>query len=156
MVGVPRRRTLAQRVKEKRRRRAHSRRPTRVEIWSCARAKHIYPFLEGGAGGLSEGTWGAAGGQGCLISSTIMPARWQADAAATTCSACHNAFTLLNRRHHCRRCGHIFCGACSGQTALVEGYAKVQRVCNGCKQLPTEAARTQNDPVVSDGMYGGI
>ena len=36
---------------------------------------------------------------------------WKPDANAIVCDAptCHKSFNLFERRHHCRRCGHVFC-----------------------------------------------
>lgn len=42
------------------------------------------------------------------------PYVWIDDAAAAECAACCRRFGLLTRRrHHCRRCGRVFCDACS-------------------------------------------
>ncbi|KAJ0397191.1 hypothetical protein ATCC90586_007629 [Pythium insidiosum] len=38
---------------------------------------------------------------------------WVPDSLAERCYKCHAAFTLMLRRHHCRRCGNVFCDACS-------------------------------------------
>lgn len=38
---------------------------------------------------------------------------WIADAAVSSCRSCARRFTLFLRRHHCRRCGSIFCNDCS-------------------------------------------
>lgn len=35
-------------------------------------------------------------------------------------------------QHHCRRCGHIFCAACSEKTAALAGNTKPVRVCDTC------------------------
>jgi hypothetical protein len=37
---------------------------------------------------------------------------WRPDDTTTNCGKCGEAFTFFNRRHHCRACGHIFCGNC--------------------------------------------
>jgi len=67
---------------------------------------------------------------------------WEPDADAPTCRgpACGVAFDSLERRHHCRFCGRVFCGACSQGVALVPplwenvSYSTrdPQRVCDGC------------------------
>lgn len=31
------------------------------------------------------------------------------------CTKCNTSFTTLNRRHHCRKCGRIFCSKCSNK-----------------------------------------
>ena len=35
------------------------------------------------------------------------------DDAASDCFICSASFGILSRRHHCRKCGHIVCSACS-------------------------------------------
>ena len=35
------------------------------------------------------------------------------------CSNCHEAFTILNRKHHCRVCGRLLCHTCCQQWLLV-------------------------------------
>ena len=44
---------------------------------------------------------------------------WKSDDVANVCSQCQAEFHALNRRHHCRLCGNIFCNDCSSQRALV-------------------------------------
>ena len=46
---------------------------------------------------------------------------WQYDEVQPNCSnpSCRSTFTLLNRRHHCRLCGHVFCHNCTDRKALV-------------------------------------
>ncbi|XP_046385028.1 uncharacterized protein LOC124155332 isoform X2 [Ischnura elegans] len=39
--------------------------------------------------------------------------KWVNDSEIETCTACGVTFSLMIRRHHCRSCGKIFCGACS-------------------------------------------
>lgn len=38
---------------------------------------------------------------------------WKPDANAVICDApiCQKSFSLFERRHHCRRCGHVFCNS---------------------------------------------
>ena len=38
---------------------------------------------------------------------------WKPDDRAPECSLCGQKFSLLLRRHHCRRCGDVFCHLCS-------------------------------------------
>lgn len=61
---------------------------------------------------------------------------WQHDKTTSACHACGTHFTLFKRRHHCRHCGMIFCGACTKhRTAIANlGYAVPVRVCDACLQ----------------------
>ncbi|MCJ1485130.1 hypothetical protein MMC06_005303 [Schaereria dolodes] len=51
----------------------------------------------------------------CAIPNTVAshPTRehWKPDSNALFCDApvCHKTFSLFERRHHCRHCGHVFC-----------------------------------------------
>ncbi|KAJ7440520.1 hypothetical protein B0H11DRAFT_1883112 [Mycena galericulata] len=42
---------------------------------------------------------------------------WKNDQETNYCEICSARFTLFKRRHHCRRCGGIFCHECSSRTA---------------------------------------
>ena len=59
------------------------------------------------------------------------------DASATECMACNMSFSFFRRRHHCRRCGALFCYSCiSGTVDLPElGYTVPQKVCEKCFSL---------------------
>ena len=59
-------------------------------------------------------------------------ALWDADQSTALCTLCSERFTLLRRRHHCRRCGAVVCGSCSANSIPIPGYVKPQRVCNVC------------------------
>lgn len=41
--------------------------------------------------------------------------KWQADEEATECFLCEEKYNFFHRRHHCRKCGRVVCGDCSGQ-----------------------------------------
>lgn len=45
----------------------------------------------------------------------IHPQAWRRDVSVSQCSQCHRPFSLITRRHHCRHCGNVFCGACSSE-----------------------------------------
>ncbi|XP_028170672.1 RUN and FYVE domain-containing protein 2 isoform X2 [Ostrinia nubilalis] len=57
---------------------------------------------------------------------------WTDDKDAVSCTACAKEFTIARRKHHCRRCGHIFCRACSEKTVALAGNTKPVRVCDAC------------------------
>ncbi|CAN0399537.1 unnamed protein product, partial [Ascophyllum nodosum] len=70
---------------------------------------------------------------------------WVSDARVTECmNACGLEFNTWERRHHCRRCGGIFCYKCSGTRCLMPSpplmpngrappdKSRPHRVCNNC------------------------
>ncbi|XP_030376078.1 zinc finger FYVE domain-containing protein 26 homolog [Scaptodrosophila lebanonensis] len=62
---------------------------------------------------------------------------WVRDEEASHCMCCKRAaFTMLMRRHHCRRCGRVVCYACSTQRMkITELYGELEvRVCNECME----------------------
>eukprot|EP00756_Hemistasia_phaeocysticola_P021015 Hpha_TRINITY_DN15751_c1_g1::TRINITY_DN15751_c1_g1_i1::g.40784::m.40784 len=64
-----------------------------------------------------------------------MRPEWKQDADVRNCELCGDAFTFFLRKHHCRRCGGIYCGTCAGFSAVLAdyGYNKEVRVCRTCK-----------------------
>ncbi|KAJ2827421.1 hypothetical protein GGI24_002650 [Coemansia furcata] len=44
---------------------------------------------------------------------------WEPDEATAVCRQCSRRFSLFLRRHHCRRCGLVFCDSCSSRRALL-------------------------------------
>ncbi|XP_013789466.1 hepatocyte growth factor-regulated tyrosine kinase substrate-like isoform X2 [Limulus polyphemus] len=50
------------------------------------------------------------------------------------CNRCRVQFTVVQRKHHCRNCGQIFCGKCSSKTSAIPrfGIEKEVRVCEAC------------------------
>ncbi|XP_010430188.1 PREDICTED: uncharacterized protein LOC104714496 isoform X2 [Camelina sativa] len=64
---------------------------------------------------------------------------WVVD--ASHCQGCSSQFTFINRKHHCRRCGGLFCGSCTQQRMSLRGQGDSPvRICEPCKKLE-EAAR---------------
>lgn len=65
------------------------------------------------------------------------PPPWVPDADAPNCMGCRDAFTFVKRRHHCRACGKVFCGKCSGNFLALPHYGldRPVRVCNRCHVL---------------------
>ena len=48
--------------------------------------------------------------------------RWQPDEEASACRACGVRFSLVTRRHHCRRDGKVYCGACTSKRVPLASY----------------------------------
>ncbi|NXL53732.1 ZFY16 protein, partial [Podilymbus podiceps] len=57
---------------------------------------------------------------------------WVPDSEAPNCMNCQVKFTFTKRRHHCRACGKVFCGACCKRKCKLQYMEKEARVCNGC------------------------
>ncbi|GJN03665.1 hypothetical protein PR202_ga21136 [Eleusine coracana subsp. coracana] len=73
---------------------------------------------------------------------------WMPDQSCRVCYDCDAQFTILNRRHHCRHCGRVFCARCTANSvprspgdAVREDGERI-RVCNYCfkRWLEEEAA----------------
>lgn len=56
---------------------------------------------------------------------------WIHDKDALECMICNKSFTLLNRRHHCRKCGKVVCGRCSEHKTTLKNIG-LARVCDEC------------------------
>lgn len=59
---------------------------------------------------------------------------WIPDKESNCCTRCNAEFTILYRRHHCRKCGELVCGKCSSYKMVVKNIDPVKpvRVCDGC------------------------
>lgn len=75
--------------------------------------------------------------------------KWIRDDEAASCMCCKisKAFSLLNRRHHCRRCGRVVCAECTRNRILLpELYNTLMvRCCNDCfSQLEDEKQKLES------------
>eukprot|EP00467_Chlorarachnion_reptans_P011227 CAMPEP_0114534328 /NCGR_PEP_ID=MMETSP0109-20121206/27777_1 /TAXON_ID=29199 /ORGANISM="Chlorarachnion reptans, Strain CCCM449" /LENGTH=4259 /DNA_ID=CAMNT_0001717725 /DNA_START=231 /DNA_END=13011 /DNA_ORIENTATION=- len=59
---------------------------------------------------------------------------WVQDSSVSACPRCNKAFGVLERRHHCRYCGGVFCNSCSMRKIPVPQFGHIDpvRVCNDC------------------------
>jgi len=60
--------------------------------------------------------------------------RWQDDEEVSNCARCNAAFSMLIRKHHCRKCGKIFCATCSNKKRALPTFDMKDpvRLCDGC------------------------
>ncbi|KAJ7271383.1 FYVE zinc finger-domain-containing protein, partial [Mycena haematopus] len=75
---------------------------------------------------------------------------WKPDSSAPNCENfhCHTAFSLLDRRHHCRKCGGVFCGACSTHTTLLLDVSALPFL-HPPRNMPLTAFESPLSPVVT-------
>eukprot|EP00658_Telonema_sp_P-2_P024065 TRINITY_DN19659_c0_g1_i2.p1 TRINITY_DN19659_c0_g1~~TRINITY_DN19659_c0_g1_i2.p1 ORF type:complete len:539 (+),score=123.73 TRINITY_DN19659_c0_g1_i2:192-1808(+) len=57
--------------------------------------------------------------------------QWVKDNTVNACDSCGTAFSMFTRRHHCRRCGHIFCKDCCSKIELT---GRKVLTCNPCQE----------------------
>ena len=57
---------------------------------------------------------------------------WEDDGKVEECTNCDDDFTLMNRRHHCRICGKVFCKICSSYKVQTTSKKKPVRSCAEC------------------------
>ncbi|KAG8201783.1 hypothetical protein JTE90_027267 [Oedothorax gibbosus] len=68
---------------------------------------------------------------------------WVPDNESPSCAKCHSKFDFLTRRHHCRRCGNVFCSHCCEAKLPLRRMCFVDpvRICIDC----VEATKKEND-----------
>ncbi|KAF8763223.1 Zinc finger FYVE domain-containing protein 21 [Argiope bruennichi] len=68
---------------------------------------------------------------------------WVPDGESPSCAHCHTKFDFLTRRHHCRRCGNVFCNPCCENKLPLPRMSFVDpvRVCGDC----VEVTKKEND-----------
>mmetsp|Transcript_260 Transcript_260/g.915 ORF Transcript_260/g.915 Transcript_260/m.915 type:complete len:457 (+) Transcript_260:20-1390(+) len=69
---------------------------------------------------------------------------WEEDNSAGACRACKATFTIINRRHHCRSCGMLFCKACTERRAFIWPH-RASRVCEPCFAIHSARALASSD-----------
>eukprot|EP01114_Cavostelium_apophysatum_P020893 TRINITY_DN7136_c0_g1_i2.p1 TRINITY_DN7136_c0_g1~~TRINITY_DN7136_c0_g1_i2.p1 ORF type:complete len:537 (+),score=125.57 TRINITY_DN7136_c0_g1_i2:56-1666(+) len=68
-----------------------------------------------------------------ILSDISSRAQWANDENIYYCSKCDTEFGLFTRRHHCRKCGGIFCDNCTRFRMVLDSYDKEPvRVCQAC------------------------
>ncbi|KAF2461907.1 hypothetical protein BDY21DRAFT_3608 [Lineolata rhizophorae] len=88
-------------------------------------------------------------------------AHWKPDNSTDVCTSptCNKAFHFFERRHHCRRCGGVFCGQHSSaavkldHSARFHPGARYHRACDNCwaEYRDWEAARISRSNSASSG-----
>ncbi|MCO5589984.1 hypothetical protein L7F22_043953 [Adiantum nelumboides] len=97
---------------------------------------------------------------------------WEDDAEASTCRGCNRKFTFFLRKHHCRRCGRIFCDACSTHRAKLTPEELIidpgmpemiltesngpSRICDGCDAERRLPSSLRNSPFGSEDISNAV
>lgn len=63
---------------------------------------------------------------------------WQEDESVKRCTKCNSEFNLILFKHHCRKCGLIFCDNCSSSRLLIPAEDLVPRPSSWVTQLTDE------------------
>lgn len=78
---------------------------------------------------------------------------WIPDSRATMCQICTSAFSVYNRRHHCRACGKVVCSNCSAYEAPLKYMDNdVARVCEKCYTFLLEKFQQVEQEMVGDAL----
>jgi len=113
-----------------------------VKSWMPRRGDHSPPPPA------SQSQSAAAAAAGQPLPHDLSRDFWMPDQSCRVCYDCDAQFTILNRRHHCRHCGRVFCARCTANSvprspgdAAREDGERI-RVCNYCykRWLEEEAA----------------
>ncbi|GKT34705.1 hypothetical protein ADUPG1_008010, partial [Aduncisulcus paluster] len=69
-----------------------------------------------------------------ILSKRAEKVNWISDDDCAFCCGCGVRFTRINRRHHCRCCGYVFCSECSGHKKILPEFYKLraEKVCKMC------------------------
>ncbi|KAF9488701.1 hypothetical protein BDN71DRAFT_1512820 [Pleurotus eryngii] len=76
---------------------------------------------------------------------------WKEDTLASVCDNfyCRVRFSMFERRHHCRKCGSIFCAACTAHTtALLDTSSPLLPFTHPPHRTPISVYASKESPVV--------
>ena len=69
---------------------------------------------------------------------SLDPKNWVEDSKVKSCYRSQHDFSFLRRRHHCRKCGNIFCHECIRKRTIAGVTAKI---CTTCEELYDQYTR---------------
>jgi hypothetical protein len=78
----------------------------------------------------------------------VVLSTWQADGDVDVCS-CSKPFTFAERKHHCRKCGQVYCDSCTARKELQASSDKPERLCTSCHNLIVSVRAENLDSVNS-------
>ena len=69
---------------------------------------------------------------------SLDPKNWVEDSKVKSCFRSQHDFSFMRRRHHCRKCGNIFCHECIRKRTIAGVTAKI---CTTCEELYDQYTR---------------
>lgn len=66
---------------------------------------------------------------------------WLDDRDVSNCRACTGRFSLFKRKHHCRKCGFVYCSECCSEMRVLHVGKASQRCCSDCVKCLDAASR---------------
>ena len=62
---------------------------------------------------------------------------WASDHHFRACPGCNETFDMFKRKHHCRRCGGVFCGDCTTDKVIPRRLRFIDpvRMCSKCQKV---------------------
>ncbi|TFK38621.1 FYVE zinc finger-domain-containing protein [Crucibulum laeve] len=74
---------------------------------------------------------------------------WKPDSLASQCDNfyCRVAFSMFERRHHCRKCGGVFCSACTSRNTLLLDTSNLSFI-HPPRNMPLASFESPSSPIV--------
>lgn len=82
--------------------------------------------------------------------------KWIEDSLRDSCNLCLRKFTISVRRHHCRRCGEIFCRICCPKLHGMRKSVGVKRICVLCHANSYEIHKVVPSPIVETSLAPSV
>ena len=100
----------------------------------CCSSQSEEPETFNNSSSIMKGSFAPSGGiSDETMNLSIFPT-WMDDSATDVCLGCLGKFSMLNRKHHCRRCRNVFCEECTRYLSPIIIYSIKEdvRVCSNC------------------------
>ncbi|KAK9767605.1 Zn finger protein [Basidiobolus ranarum] len=82
---------------------------------------------------------------------------WKPDGVTDFCTSCEVQFNFFERKHHCRRCGNVFCAKCSSKFIRLDQNAEFNAggtLCRACDRCFQESSNSFKRPAPRRAISG--